>query len=687
MGVRIGVDAGGTFTDVCLVGEDGLVRVFKLPSTPADPSEAIAAGAAAMLHESGRGPDDVDLFAHGTTVSTNALLERKLAPTGLITTQGFRDLLELGRQRRPDLYDLQVDKPDPLVRRALRFEVPERVHASGNVLIPLDVDATERAIDDLAAAEVEAVAVCFLYSYLRPDHEDEVGALLADRLPGAYVSLSHDVVAEFREYERLSTTVVNAALGPVMSGYVRRLRQRLNETGIEDKLYITQSNGGTISIEAAAALPVRTVLSGPAAGVSGAIAVAETAGFGDVVSFDMGGTSTDVALVNAGRCALKAELELAGYPIKAPMLDIQTVGAGGGSVAWLDSGGHLQVGPRSAAAEPGPACYGRGGEEATVTDANVALGVLSRQALLGGRMPIAAELSDRAIDRLATRLGLGAEAVAQGIVELATANMVRAIRVISVERGYDPRDYAMVAFGGAGPLHAARLARELEIPRIVVPPYPGILCALGLLVADLRTDRSRTLVLPAVEASLPALNDNLAELAASAAAWLDAEAIQPEQRQVRRTADMRYVGQNYELSIPLPGRPLTPDDLGPLLDAFHAAHDQAYGYAAPDAPTQVVTLRLEATATVEPPAPARLAGGGRLGDALVAERRAYLPETGGWTTIPVYDRSRLRAGMTFGGPAVVEQMDATTLVLPGQGATVDDFGNVILVDTTQEAAR
>ncbi|MDQ3645987.1 MAG: hydantoinase/oxoprolinase family protein, partial [Actinomycetota bacterium] len=429
------------------------------------------------------------------------------------------------------------------------------------------------------------------------------------------------------------------------------------------------------------------VLSGPAAGITGATTVAAAAGYPHIITFDMGGTSTDVALVTGGESSVKMEQEVSGHPIRMPMHDINTVGAGGGSIAYVDSGGHLKVGPQSAGADPGPACYGQGGTEPTVTDANVALAILSRESLLGGEMSIDAAASDRAVDGLADKLGLGREEVAQGIIDLATANMARAIRVITVQRGYDPRDYAVVAFGGAGPLHAARLARELEIPRILVPMTPGILSAFGLLVADLRTDFSRTQVLPTDGETLTTANTRFEELERQAETWFVHEEIPVAQRQMKRIADMRYVGQNYELPVEVPERPLTASDLAPTLDAFHAAHEQAYGYAAADERVQFVTFRLEATGGVSRPELPRVSSGGRAEDARLGARRVYLPEAGGWTDVPVYDRTRLGALMDISGPAIIEQTDSTTLVLPSQRVEVDDYGNLIVTETEQEEAE
>jgi N-methylhydantoinase A len=683
MTVRAGVDAGGTFTDICLITSEGALSVHKLASTPDDPSNAIAQGVDFVIEAGSHSSSDIRYLGHGTTVATNALLQGRGARTGAVTTHGFRDLLELARQMRPHLYDLQADKPRLLVPRHLRFEVPERLRADGSIHTPIDLDAVRETVRELREAGVESVAVCLLYSYLNPAHEDAIGAIINEEFPEAFLSLSHDVVAEFREYERLSTTVVNSFVGPIMSRYIQRLRNRFHDAGVPVEPYITQSNGGVISLDVAAETPVRTVLSGPAAGVVGAIDVATSAGFPNLITFDMGGTSTDVALVNDGEPSMKLDQEVAGHPIRTPMLDINTVGAGGGSIAWIDTGGHLKVGPQSAGADPGPACYGLGGRDATVTDANVALGLLSREALLGGRMPIDASLADTAIADLADRMNLEPERVAQGVIDLATVNMARAIRVISVERGYDPRDYVLVAFGGAGPLHAGRLARELEIPKILVPAIPGILCAYGLLVADLRTDFSRTHVIPVATQSLGTFNQTFAELERDARLWFERENLGEEERRMRRIADLRYVGQNYELPIPVPDGPLTGASLSEINERFHAAHELAYGYAAPDEPVQLATFRLEAYGLVAPPTLVRNVGGGDLNDALAGQRDVWMPEAGGRATVPLYDRSRLSSGLEITGPAIIEQMDATVLILPGQFGIVDPYGNLIIEEATQ----
>jgi N-methylhydantoinase A len=519
--------------------------------------------------------------------------------------------------------------------------------------------------------------VCFLYSYVDPRHEQRARRIVEEELPGAFVTCSHEVAPEFREYERLSTVVVNAYLGPVMAGYIARLGPRLAAAGVGVPPHITQSNGGVMSFEAARSQPVRTVLSGPATGVVGGLEVGRLAGFRDLITFDMGGTSTDVSLIEDARPKLAGELEVHGYPLKTPALDIHTVGAGGGSIASIDAGGLLKVGPRSAGAAPGPVCYGLGSEEPTVTDANVVLQTLNPAHLLGGRMAIDRARAEAAIGRLADRLGLDVMTTAQGIVSVVTANMAKAIRVISVQRGHDPREYALVAFGGAGPLHAARLARELEIPRVLVPRNPGILCALGLLLSDLRTNYAQTRLMLVSDASLARMAETFEELERRAGEWFDREGIAPGARRLRRTVDMRYAGQNYELPVPFPdGRP-GPALLAALTAGFERAHEQMYGYVAAEEPVQAVTFRLEAAGAVRhaeirahPPAATAAAAAGR--------RDVWLAEAGKFVDCPVYDRERLAPGHGIAGPAVVEQMDATTLLLPGQTAAVDPYLNLIV---------
>ncbi|HSU04776.1 MAG TPA: hydantoinase/oxoprolinase family protein [Acetobacteraceae bacterium] len=680
MAWRIGIDSGGTFTDVCLFEEaSGRIEVWKVASTPDDPSRGIAQSLQEGVDRVDTSVRQVGYLGHGTTVGTNALIQHRGVRTGLITTAGFRDLLEIGRQKRPDLYDLQVDKPPVLVTRDLRLEVPERVRHDGSIETPLNEPAVRAAVRALRAACVKAVAICFLYGFIRPEHEAAARRIVAEEIPDAFVCASHQVAPEFREYERMSTTVVNAYLGPVMQGYIERLGERLSQLGLSVKPHLTQSNGGVIGFDQAARLPVRTVLSGPSTGVIAAQAVGRMAGFENLITFDMGGTSTDVALLQNGICRLANEATVHGYPIKAPMLDIHTVGAGGGSIAFVDSGGLLKVGPRSAGADPGPVCYDRGSSEPTVTDANVVLQTLNPTHLLGGRMPVRQDLAYVAIARLAESLALDPMATAQGIISVVTANMARAIRVISIQRGHDPRDYTLVAFGGAGPLHAARLARELEIGRILVPRSPGILCAMGLLLTDLRADFATTRLRTLQSAALPDVEAAFAELLAQAESWFSEEHIAPADRQIGRTVDMRYAGQNYELSVLVPDGPICRATLDAMADGFAEAHKRMYGFLAEEEPVQLVTFRIEASGLVRKAAfQPRPEGSADATGAMVNERRLWLPESGGWITCPVYDRGRLVPGNRLPGPAIVEQMDATTLVLPGMVARTDVYENLVL---------
>lgn len=679
MSWRVGVDAGGTFTDVCFYDEStGKLEVTKVASTPADPGLAVINGVRDVL-SSGTASKMVSYFAHGSTVATNALIQKRGVETGLITTGGFRDLLELGRQKRPHLYDLQADKPEPLVTRDRRIEVRERVLHDGTIETGLDEEQVRQAVRKLKAEGVRSIAVCFLYSYVVSEHEDRVKEVIAEEYPEAFVSTSFEVMPEFREFERLSTVVVNAYLGPVMATYLDKLGPELANSGIDAHPHINQSNGGVISFDTAARMPVRTVLSGPSSGIVGATYVSGLSGFDNLITFDMGGTSTDVSLIEHGQPKISSDADVEGYPVKTPMLDIRAVGAGGGSIAWIDAGGHLKVGPQSAGADPGPVCYGLGNTEPTVTDANVVLGTLHQTHLLGGRMPIDASASQDAIAKLAARIGLDTVTTAQGIIRVVVANMARAIRVISVQRGYDPRDFTLVAFGGAGPLHASRLARELEIPRVLVPEVPGLLCALGLLVANLRIDYSLTRLIDIKDGAEAAIQDAFAVLEARAEAWFDEEDIDEERRVINRVVDMRYKGQNYELPVKIDGGAIGVASIDELRKRFDDAHEQFYGYAAPGEPVQIVTIRLEAIGVVKKaeiqPEPVV---GPDASTALIGSRSVFFPETDGYVPAPVYDRTKLKAGNVIVGPAIVEQLDATTVILPEQTATVDAYRNMIV---------
>ncbi|MDI3339001.1 MAG: hydantoinase/oxoprolinase family protein [Sphaerobacter sp.] len=668
--VLVGVDTGGTFTDFVLVA-NGSVRVHKVLSTPDNPARAILQG----LAELGVG-QELAAVVHGSTVATNAVLERKGVPTGLITTAGFRDVLEIGRQTRPALYDLRVERQPPLVPRERRLEVVERLDERGGVLTPLDPDSVAAAVAVLREAGVTSVAVCLLFSFANPAHERAVAE--AARAAGLHVSASHEVLPEFREYERTSTVVLNAYVAPLMDRYLARLEAEL-PPGVP--LRIMQSNGGSISAATARREAARTLLSGPAAGVVGAAYVAEASGFTQTITFDMGGTSTDVALID-GAITETTDGQIGGYPSKLPMIDIHTVGAGGGSIAWFDTGGALRVGPTSAGADPGPAAYGRGGEAPTVTDANVVLGRLIPEGFLGGTMALDVDAARRALAPVAARLGTSLEAAALGIVRIANANMEAAIRVISVARGHDPRRFTLVAFGGAGPLHACELAADLRIPRVLIPSTPGVLSALGMLAADVVKDYVRTVMVPAAEAAA-VVESVLAELAARGQAELAAEGLPAERITIEPMLDLRYVGQSYELVVPYTG------DMAAAVAAFHAAHERRFGYSDPNEPVQVVNCRVKARGLADRPALPRQPRDATARPEPTMHRPVVFTGADGPEVqdTPIYDRATLRPGATFRGPAVVTQFDTTTVVPPGWGGTVDAVGNLILEPAPREGAR
>ncbi|RAP63824.1 5-oxoprolinase [Achromobacter sp. HZ01] len=675
---RIGIDVGGTFTDFTMIDEDaGTVHFHKVPSTPHDPSEAIAAGIGQMLEQRGVSPAQVSHVGHGTTVATNLIIERKGARVGLITTQGFRDVLEIGRQTRPHLYDYSVGKPPVAVPREFRIEVAERVNAAGEVLTPLDEAAVRAAAERYAQAGIEAVTICFLHAYRNPAHERRAAQIVAEVMPQAYISLSSDVLPEFREYERLSTTVLNAAVGPKMARYLERFLQRVRELDIRHEPHTIHSNGGLMSIATVRQYPVRTCLSGPAAGVVGAAAVGRAIGSPDLVTFDVGGTSTDVSLVCDGRPLFTSHRQVAGYPVKTPMVDIHVIGAGGGSIAWLDDAGALKVGPHSAGAVPGPVGYGRGGQEPTITDAEIALQRLNPVALLNGRMPVHAQAARQVIEqRVAEPLGLGMEAAAEGILRIAAANMSRAIRAVSTERGYDLSRFALYAYGGAGPLHAAEVAEECGIPTVIVPQEPGTMCARGILLSDISFDFVRSEISLASPDNWSAISAIFEELRAQAQDWLAEERVDPGLRACHSAIDARYEGQNFEVQVGL-------DDTGPggyaeFARRFAEAHEREYGYTVDDRKVQIINCRMQAVGQVvkAPLAPRHV--GGALDDALLGRRQAYFGAGHGWVDTPVYDRDRVPTGARFTGPALLEEMSSTTVVGVGHQASVDEYGNLII---------
>ena len=691
---RVGIDIGGTFTDAALVDADtGHVRVVKVLTTPEDPAQGFMSALERGLTECGAGGRDVAAVVHATTVATNAIIEGKTARVGMLVTRGFRDILEIGRQIRSRLYDVHLQKPVPLVPRRWSLEVSERLDAEGNVLEALDVSEVRAAVRQLRTEDVEAVVICFLHAYLNPAHERAAAAVVREEMPGAWLSVSSEVCPEFREYLRGSTAAVNAAVMPIVSRYVDALESRLAALGATAPFYVMQSNGGVMTSASAKERPVYMVESGPAAGVLAAGAVAAPYRYANVLSFDMGGTTAKVGLIQDGRLRLSTEMEVGaqavtplgegrggGYPVRTPVIDLVEVGAGGGSEAWIDAGGALRVGPRSAGARPGPACYGRGGVVPTITDANVALGRLDPAFFLGGEMTLDADAARRAIaEQVATPLGLDPIAAASGIVEIANAHMIAAMRLVSVQRGYDPRDFVLVAFGGAGPVHANALARELGIPTVLVPPSPGIASAVGMLATDIRHEFVATRRLRLDDLAPATLEALFTDFLAEGEARLARDGVPLADRRMVRSADLRYHGQSFELPVTVPPGPLTEADVARLRDEFHAMHERAYGYAAPDDAVELVNVRLAAIGVTPKPRRAPLPEGGASADAARKGRREiWFAETGGFRPTLVLDRGKLLRGNVVDGPAIIEEADASTLVHPGWTATVDVHGNLVL---------
>jgi N-methylhydantoinase A len=677
--VNLGIDIGGTFTDFVLVDDAGRVRLHKRLTTPADPAHAVVEG----VDELGFPAQATAQVVHGSTIATNALLERRGARTALIATAGFADVLEIGRQNRPELYALVPERPEPLVPRAWRFELAERVSADGQILTPLDPAAVEGLAPRLAAESIESVAVVFLYAYLRPEHEQLVQRALQGAGTGLHVSISSEVLPEYREFERTAATAINAYVAPIVDRYLARLEQRLSPR----RLRIMQSNGGAITAATARHQAARTALSGPAGGVVGAFAVAQAAlgAAPHIIGFDMGGTSTDVCLC-PGSIPFTSEGEIAalGLPLRLPIIDIHTVGAGGGSLARLDEGGALVVGPESAGADPGPACYGRGGQQATVTDANLVLRRLDTKHFLGGRMQLDTVAAQAALEHLAAGLrretagrAASAEHAAWGVVQVANAAMERAIRRISVERGYDPADFTLVAFGGAGPLHACELAERLGLPQVLVPRAPGVLSALGMLVADLVSDYSTTVMQPLASLAASELGQLFAAWEARARAEMARELGQPATAvRLERSLDLRYSGQSFEINVPAVSL-----DPAALAADFHARHGRRYGHAHPDEPVEVVNLRVRAIGPTPQPQFEALARGGEDPQAAqVGVQEAFFDGPGGPKTYAtrLYERAGLLSGNIVGGPAVIFQLDATSVVPPGWAGEVTAGGHLLL---------
>ncbi len=669
----VGVDVGGTFTDL-VWSEYGETYALKVPTTPRQ-EEGFLQAIDALTEARGAPPTPTRLV-HGTTVATNAVLEETWSRTALFTTKGFGDVLEIGRQTRPSLYDLFTERPKPVVPRSLRMEIPERLDHRGHVVCPLDEEEVRRLARQVRDA-VASVAVALLYAFLDDRHERRVRDILREEGVRVPITLSSEVLPEFREFERTSTTVLSAALRPVVAGYLERLVAGLRERAVHAPLLLMSSSGGVLSAEEAARSPAVLLLSGPAGGVEGARRMGAVVGLSDMITLDMGGTSTDVALLPGGVPQRSPEREVAGRPVRIPAVDVHTVGAGGGSIARIDAGGALRVGPSSAGAVPGPACYGRGGAVPTVTDAHLVLGRLPEDHTLGGLPPLDLGAARSAVERVAQPLGLSVDDAAWGILTVAEATMEQAVRVISVERGHDPRGFTLLAFGGAGPLHGVSLAAKLGIRKVLVPAHAGALSALGLMSADLMLTLVRSVLLPWTEARSDRLQEVMSQLKATATQWLSAAGVPASSMLFRCAADLRYRGQGFELTVPWDAADDIAGTHARVAQAFHNAHEARYGYAAPEEPLELVTLRLTATAPTQAPPLPRTEHAGPSPTPSVT-RSVYFGPLHGWMTCPVLDRNRLPAGACLPSPAVIEGTDCTCLVPPGATAQVDEIGNLVL---------
>ena len=674
--ICVGIDTGGTFTDLVLCElTSGIYAYHKLPTTTGNPAKAVLDGIAEILDLAQLPCDQVEFLVLGTTLATNAVLEGKCARTGMITTAGFRDILELARQRRPHYFNLDVLKPVPPAPRDCRIEVAERIAHDGSEVTPLAEDEVRNAVKLLRDKKVEAIAICMLHSYANPAHERRARDAVKQLWPETYLCTSSEVLPEFREYERFATTTVNASLMPIMDRYLERFECGVAEFGVKVAPRVMQSNGGAVTPGAVRRVPVNTFFSGPAGGVVGCVGLGAELGIDDLITFDMGGTSTDVCLIRDGEPAKKDLREMAGFPVRTRTIDIHTIGAGGGSIAWVDAGGLLKVGPQSAGAYPGPATYGRGGTKPTVTDANVVLGRLNPKSLLGGRMAMYPDRARKVVeDELVPKLKVDVVRAAAGVIEIINVNMMGAVRVISVEQGEDPRDFMLAAFGGAGPLHAADIARNMGIRNVLVPPRPGLLSALGLLHADVRGDFSLTRLVTVTPQNLSAINSGFDELRRRGTEWLRGEADKSVRAKYDWLIDMRYLGQNYELLLQVKDGKLDARSLARLIERYHERYHEVYGYDMRGQPVEAVSLRL--VVMVKRRAPThekRKFVRGTVTEAVIEKRKVWFPESG-FVTTPVYDRDRLPANCRITGPAVVEQMDTTTVVPPRAKLRSDRLG-------------
>ena len=691
-GFRVGVDIGGTFTDIVFLGADGKIHTKKISSSVEDYAQAIADGLDQVFEETGLRASAVEELRHGTTVASNAILESKGALTGLITTKGFRDILEIRNLRMPRLYDLAWEKPVPLVERHLRVVVDERVNAQGGIDKPLDPKDAERAVDELLARKVEAIAVCLIHSYANPEHELMIKEIIGKKAPGLPFCISFEVLPEIKEYERTSSTTINAYVMPIVASYLASLRKNLDDAGVTVPLLLMQSNGGLTTADEAARLPMNIIESGPAAGVIGAQALARAGGLPNIVTFDMGGTTAKASLVENGEVTRSIEYQVgggimmgsrlltgAGYMLKVPAIDLAEVGAGGGSIVWIDAGGSMQIGPQSAGADPGPVCYDTGGTKPTVTDANVLLGYINPNYLVGGELKLDASKA-RAVfeDRIAKPLGLSVEHAAYGAHQITASNMIRAIKSVSTERGRDPREYALFAFGGSGPIFSAGMARELRMKRIMVPPSPGLFSSFGLLYADVEHHYSRTFRHLLRKIDLGELNRIWDQMVDGALDQLAVDGFSEGKRQVRRTASMHYQGQTFELTVPVPDGPIDEKAVAVLEESFSREHERTYGHrAGADEPLELVNMQVVGYGVSERSrVPDRILATKAGEAAPLPPRQVYFGLDAGWQETPILRRSDLETPRQ--GPCIVEEYDATVVIPPDSKAELDAYGNILI---------
>ncbi|MCY3907051.1 MAG: hydantoinase/oxoprolinase family protein [Anaerolineaceae bacterium] len=672
--MRVSVDVGGTFTDVIVLDEDsGDIQLDKVATTPANPAEGVLEG----FDKVGAQTGEIEYFVHGTTLGINAMLTRSGAKVAFVTTRGFRDIYVLGRTDREPMYDFKYKKPKSLVPRSLCFEVTGRLNYKGQVLTPFDADQAREVAQRIVDQGVESVAVCFLHSYANPAHELDFEKVFQEVAPQISVTLSHRLSRVYREYERSSTTVIDAYIKPITRTYLTRLNSELVDGGFNGNFLMTRSGGGAMTLDTAREEPAHLVLSGPAGGVIGGAFLGKLIDLPNMITVDMGGTSLDSSLIAGGEPTVENEQVFQTLPISIPTIDIHTIGAGGGSIAWVDEGGHLQVGPQSAGADPGPACYSKGGQQATFTDAALQIGFLNPDNFLGGEIDIDPALAEAAIERLAQQLGMGLQDVAAGIVSILEAKMAGAVRVISVERGYHPRDFALCAFGGGGAFVAANISRELGVPLAIIPPGPGNFSALGMLMVDVVHDYARTHITGLVDMDPAQANQVYTELAAQGQAALASDGFGADQQQYLPSAEMRYRGQEHTVNIPLPGVTLSTDDIPLITERFHAAHLQQYGHSMMQDPIEIVTLRLRAVGLLPRPDLARAEpGSGDLAAASRGSRMVFDRSSSSEIEYQVYDRMKLGAGDSLSGPAIVEEPSSTTMVHTGDTLTVGEYGEL-----------